>query len=205
MIYREISLIIHDILWLPVTSGNFRFYTYVTSGFTPMSLPFLHLRHFRFYTYITFLHLRHFRFDNYVTSGFTTTSLFYTYIQTHDLSKLSFFLHLFSLLEKSDVTIWFYTKFWSIQKKYQKRIIRHSFAKTFSKTAPKIQSFKTPFFSIIERFQRFPKNFLKTKFFEMCIMCRSNLASYIPPSGPLGISLPSFDIRGFHLLESEIL
>ena len=91
------------------------------------------------------------------------------------------------------------------KKKYQKRIIRHSFAKTFSKTAPKIQSFKTPFFSIIERFQRFPKNFLKTKFFEMCIMCRSNLASYIPPTGPLGISLPSFDIRGFHLLESEIL
>ena len=189
--FNDISLIIHDTSLFYLHLRHFRFYTYVTSVFTPTSFPVLYLRHFRFYTYIT--------------SGFTTTSLFYTYIQTHDLSKLSFFLHLFSLLEKSDVTIWFYTKFWSIQKKYQKRIIRHSFAKTFSKTAPKIQSFKTPFFSIIERFQRFPKNFLKTKFFEMCIMCRSNLASYIPPSGPLGISLPSFDIRGFHLLESEIL
>ena len=30
----------------------------------------------------------------------------------------------------------------------------------------------------------------------MCIMCRSNLASYIPYSGPLGISLDSFGTRG---------
>ena len=46
------------------------------------------------------------------------------------------------------------------KKEDQKRIIRHDFAKTFSKTAPKIRFFKTPFFSIIERFRRFPKNFL---------------------------------------------
>ena len=31
------------------------------------------------------------------------------------------------------------------------------------------------------------------------IMCGSNLASYIPPAGPLGISFPSLDVRGiFH-------
>ena len=51
------------------------------------------------------------------------------------------------------------------EKKYQKRIIRHDFAKTFSKTATKIQFFITPFFSIIERFQRFPKKFSLDKFF----------------------------------------
>ena len=77
-------MIFCDFRWLPVTSGNFRFYTYVTSGFTPTSLPVLHLRHFRFHTYVTsgftptslpVSHLRHFRFHTYVTSGFTPTSL----------------------------------------------------------------------------------------------------------------------------------
>ena len=151
------------------------FYTYFTSGFTP--------RHFRFYTYVTFLHLRS-------NARFVETFIFLTLILVAwEIWRHNLILHQILIYSKKD----------------QKRIIRHNFAKTFSKTAPKIQSFKTPFFSIIERFQRFPKNFLKTKFFEMCIMCRSNLASYIPPTGPLGISLPSFDIRGFHLLESEIL
>ena len=54
-------MIFCDFRWLPVTSGNFRFYTYVISGFTPTSLPVSHLRHFRFHTY--------------VTSGFTPMSL----------------------------------------------------------------------------------------------------------------------------------
>ena len=114
--------------------------------FTPTSLPVLHLRHFRFYTYVTsgftptsfpVLYLRHFRFYTYITSGFTTTSLFYTYVQTHDLSKLSFFLHLFSLLEKSDVTIWFYTKFWSIQKKIKNALFVTILQRLFQKLPQK--------------------------------------------------------------------
>ena len=156
-----------------------------------MIFPVWHLRHFRFHNYDTILHLRHFRFYTYVTSGFIPTSLFYTYV-TSGLTTTSlpvsqlrhFFTPTFkrticqnfhfsytysrclrNLTSQSDST----PNFDLFKKKYQKRIIRHSFAKTFSKTAPKIQSFKTPFFSIIERFQRFPKNFLKTKFFEMCI------------------------------------
>ena len=49
--------------------------------------------------------------------GVSNTLWYDGIIYIQDLSKLSFFLHLFSLLEKSDITIWFYVKFWSIQKK----------------------------------------------------------------------------------------
>ena len=65
MIYHDISLIIHDLRWLPVTSGVTPTWLPVTSGVTPTSLPVSHLRHFRFHTY--------------VTSGFTPMSFFYTY------------------------------------------------------------------------------------------------------------------------------
>ena len=63
-----------------------------------------------------------------------------------------------------------------------------------------MQFFKTPFFSIIERFWTFPKIFSYDQIFwnVKCVMCGSNLASYIPPAGPLGISLPPLDVRGFH-------
>ena len=128
--------------------------------------------------------------------GVSNTLWFDGIIYIQDLSKLSFFLHLFSLLEKSDIAIWFYAKFWSIQKD-QKRIIRHDFAKTFSKSAPKNPIFKTPFFSIIERFQRFPKNFLLTKFFEMCLCVVQIWRRTYPPRGPLGFHFPPLIYEDF--------
>ena len=83
------------------------------------------------------------------------------------------------------------------KKNDQKRIIRHDFAKTFSKSAPKNPIFKTPFFSIIERFQRFPKNFLLTKFFEMCLCVVQIWRRTYPPRGPLGFHFPPLIYEDF--------
>ena len=88
------------------------------------------------------------------------------------------------------LTIWYhFSTWWSAL-----------FAKTSSQIAQKMQFFKTPFFSIIERFWTFPKNFSYDQIFwnVKCVMCGSNLTSYIPPAGPLGISLPPLDAGGFH-------
>ena len=203
--FNDISLIIHDTSLFYLHLRHFRFYTYVSSGFTPMSLPFLHLRHFRF--------------DNYVTSGFTTTSLFYTYIQTHDLSKLSFFLHLFLLLgelfKTLDNFIYFFEPLRAIEIVHSQHhsVLQHHFLMTDPR---KRKSYAKDAKAILEdmvncRYRRSNDKILAAHivpfrpYSSKELMCRSNLASYIPPSGPLGISLPSFDIRGFHLLESEIL
>ena len=136
-------------------------------------------------------------------------------IYMQDVSKISFCLHFFSQFDKYHLKIWLCVKFCS----RSKRIIQNAllltiwyhfstwwsalFAKTSSQIAQKMQFFKTPFFSIIERFWTFPKNFSYDQIFwnVKCVMCGSNLASYIPPSGALGISLPSLDIRGISPLQ----
>ena len=69
--------------------------------------------------------------------GVSNTLWYAGVIYIQDLPKLSFFLHSFSLLEKSDVTIWFYTKFWSIQKKWSKTHYSSQFCKDFFKNCPK--------------------------------------------------------------------
>ena len=67
---------------------------------------------------------------------------------------------------------------------------------TFSEIAPKKAIFwNTFFFQWLSDFEHFQKFFSRQNFLK-CVMFGSNLASHIPPSGPLGISLPSFDIRG---------
>ena len=73
--FNDISLIIHDTSLFYLHLRHFRFYTYVTSVLTPTSLPVLHLHHVFTPTSLPVLHLRHFRFYTYVTSVFTPTSL----------------------------------------------------------------------------------------------------------------------------------
>ena len=199
--------------------SHYSIYTYVTSGFTPTSLPVSQLRHFFTPTSLPVWHLRHFRFDTYVTSwfytyvtsGFTTTSLFYTYIQTHDLSKLSFFLHLFLLLgelfKTLDNFIYFFEPLRAIEIVHSQHhsVLQHHFLMTDPR---KRKSYAKDAKAILEdmvncRYRRSNDKILAAHIVPFRpksskeLMCRSNLASYIPPRGPLGFHFPPLTYEDF--------